>query len=137
MSGRGTWIGFLAMAFAVVGLSGLFATYAMQAPWKRAAVEIAALDGDGSVESRIAAALGHDAASQMAVPGVAPEAALRAARASVLRRAEEDAAVSSTRTRWIIVIVTVTAAAFGAAVLGAAQGAAKGSAERRQAGTQA
>ena len=124
MSGRATWIGFLAVAFAVVGLSGLFATYAMSAPWRRAALEITALDGAGPVEARIEAALGSEAARRrLAPPGTSPDAALQAARAAVLHRAEEDATSAETRTRWLIVIVTVMGAAFGAAVLGAGQGA--------------
>jgi hypothetical protein len=118
MNGRGTWMAFLAMAFAVVGLSGLFATYAMSAPWRRAALEIASLDADGPVEARITAALGPDVAPRIAAPGTAPEAALHAARAAVLRRAEEDADSAETHTRWLIVIVTTMGAVFGAAVLG-------------------
>ncbi|HKM64527.1 MAG TPA: hypothetical protein VJY39_18740 [Acidisphaera sp.] len=122
MSGRGTWIAFLAMAFGIVGLSGLFATYALSVPWQRAALEITALDGDGSVTSRITAALGPEAAQQIAAAGVAPEAALRSARATVLKRAEEDATSATVRTRWMIVVVTAMGAVFGTAILGIGQG---------------
>jgi len=133
MSGRATWIGFLAMTFAVVGLSGLFATYAISAPWRRAALEITALDGGGPVEARIESALDPEAARRLAPSGISPDAALQAARAAVLHRAEEDATSAETRTRWLIAIVTVMGAAFGAAVLGAGRGPDAGRLPRAQA----
>src|SRR5271165_1792547 len=110
------------MAFGIVGLSGVFATYALAVPWKRAALEITALDADGPLPGRIAAALGPEAAQQIATPGIAPEAALRSARAAVLKRAEEDATSAEVRTRWMIVIVTAMGAVFGTAILGIGQG---------------
>ena len=39
-----TWIAFLAMAFVVVGLAGLFASYAVPLPLQRAIAREAALD---------------------------------------------------------------------------------------------
>jgi CHASE3 domain sensor protein len=121
MHGRLNWIGFLAMAFAVVGMAGLFASYALPIALDRAIAQTALLDGAGSPESRIVAALG-EAAAQPILHSAADDAAkLHAAAQAILRQAAAEQDATALRLRWLIVVVSLMGAAFGAAVLGAGQ----------------
>jgi len=126
----GTWIGFLAMTFMVVGLTGLFATFSAPLPLERALARDAALD------DALAAAQGPDAAAAIEAlrPRLAESAAallpvggdmaarIGAERAAMRERLLVEADVTATRLRWMICIVTLTGAAFGAAMLAASRG---------------
>lgn len=120
MREHGTWMGFLAMAFAVVGLAGLSAAFALPIPLDRAVARIAALDAAGPAEARIVAVLGEAAAAPI-VHGAGTDAdRLQAATRAILREAAADQHATAVRLRWLIVIATAMAAAFGVAILGAA-----------------
>lgn len=120
--------GFLACAFLVVGLTGVFATYAVPVPLERALQRDAAIDQAGQVLDApdaaarlqaMAPALGEQA-GLLAEAGT-PVAA-RVARAHEAARAElsREAEAIATRMRWLIVQLTVCAAGFGIAVLAVA-----------------
>lgn len=120
MRAHGTWMGFLAMAFAVVGLAGLSAAFALPIPLERAVARIAALDAAGPADARIVAVLGAAAAAPI-LRGAGTDADhLQAATRSILREAAADQHATAVRLRWLIVIATAMAAAFGVAILGAA-----------------
>jgi hypothetical protein len=124
---NGTLIAFLACAFAVVGLTGIFATYATPVPFERALARQAALD------QVLAAADGPDAATVLAqlqdrladsaaalVPGEDLADRVAAERRRILGRATSEAAATERQLRLLIVVVTLTAGAFGTALLGSA-----------------
>ena len=126
-----TWMAFLAMAFAVVGLTGLFATFGAPLPLERAMAR------DATLDEALAASRQPDA--QVAIEALRPrlaesadtilpvggdmEARIGQARAEMraLLQREEDA--TTARLRLMILIVTVMGAVFGAAVLNFARGA--------------
>jgi hypothetical protein len=124
-----TWAAFLAMTFVVVGLAGLFASYAAPLPLRRALARDAALD------AALLAAHGPDPAAALAAlrprlaesadailpPGLDVggdiDARITAERAAMRERLLLEADVVSERTRWLLGVVTVMAAAFGVAIL--------------------
>jgi hypothetical protein len=119
-------IGFLVMAFAIVGLTGIFATYAGPVPLERAMAREATLDralATGTAPDPKAALealrpeLGDSA--DTVIDGAGALAA-RVDRARLAMRAQfsAEAAALATRLRWIIGVGTATAALFGAAMLG-------------------
>jgi hypothetical protein len=123
-----TTMGFLAVAFAVVGLTGLFSTYAAPLPLERALARDAALD------AALQAARGPDPAAAIealrprlaesadALLPIAGDLADKIARerAAMHARLLAEADATETRLRWLICIVTAMAAAFGIALLGLA-----------------
>ncbi|HUA78525.1 MAG TPA: hypothetical protein VMA86_12725 [Acetobacteraceae bacterium] len=134
MAGRpsGGAAGFLAMAFVIVGLAGIFATYAAPVPLSRALVREAALDqvlaaaSAPDATARLAAlrpALGDSADAVLSGPGTLPEGTLleRVARERTRIRAhfEREAAALATRLRLLIGVATLAAAVFGVAMIGA------------------
>ncbi len=126
---RGGWTAFLAMAFVVVGLAGLFASYAAPLPLARAVEREAALDD--------ALAAAHGPNPEAAIEALRPrlagsadallpvggdmDARIAAERRAMRARLTEEARVTALRSRWIIGIVTLTGIAFGAAMLRAAR----------------
>lgn len=120
-----TWAAFLICAFLAVGLAGLFASYATPLPLDRALAREVALD------DALAASRGQDSAA--AIEALRPRLAESAdillpvggdmaariaqARAEMRARLAEEAAVVAERTRWLICVITVMAAAFGVAIL--------------------
>lgn len=84
-----TWVGFLAACFVVLGLAGVFATYAVPLPYERAL-------------ARLGAAAGTDAAS-------------------ALRDAMTEAQGIAVRIRFLLGILTVMCALFGAVIVRVAQ----------------
>jgi hypothetical protein len=120
-----TWSAFLAMAFVVVGLAGLFASYAVPLPLQRALARDAALD------AALAAARGPDpkaalealrdrlgdSADAVLAPGPDIAAKITAERAAMRGRLETEAGVVALRTRVILGVVTAMAAVFGVAIL--------------------
>jgi CHASE3 domain sensor protein len=120
MTSRLTWIGFLAMAFAIVGLAGLFASYALPVALDRAIVQTAQLeDGGDSPQARIIAALGEAGAKPILQAQDSDSAKLQAAARAILRQAAAEQDATALRLRWLIVVVSIMGALFGAAVLGA------------------
>jgi hypothetical protein len=119
MTSRLTWIGFLAMAFAIVGLAGLFASYALPVALDRAIAQTVALDGAGTAQARIVAALGEAGARPILQASDSDAAKLQAAARAILRQAAAEQDATALRLRWLIVVVSIMGALFGAAVLGA------------------
>ena len=127
MSGRhgGTWTAFLAMAFLVVGLIGLFASYAVKLPLERALQRDAALDevlatARGADPAAAIEALRPrlaDSADLLLAPGGDLDSRVAHARATMRVQLSAEAAEVATRTRWMICVITVMAALFGVAIL--------------------
>ena len=120
-----TWVAFLLCCFAVVGLVGLFASYAAPLPYQRAEARDAVLDqalaaGDSKAALEpLREALDDSAAA--VIDGAGPLAGrVAAARASMHVEMRVDAAAIASRLRLEIVVVTVVAALFGSAMLVAA-----------------
>lgn len=118
--------GFLAMAFVIVGLAGIFSTYAAPVPLNRALIQEAALDQalataaapDGTTRlEALRPALGNSAAAVLSGPGTLPERVARE-RARIRAHFEQQAATIGTRLRLLIGVVTLAAAVFGLAILG-------------------
>ncbi len=121
-SRNGAWMGFMAMTFAVVGLTGLFTSYAAPLPLERAMQREAAFDAvlapGLSAESRAALRdqLGEDASDVLDGAG-ALAVRVEAARLTARRRfATEEAAVTH-RLRLLVVVVTLAGGLFGIALL--------------------
>lgn len=121
----GTWTAFLICAFVVVGLMGLFASYGPSLPLARALARDAALDEvlaaahgpnpQAAIEA-LRDRLGDSAAALLpADSGL--EARIGAERAAMRTRLSAEAAEVAVRTRWMVCVITVMAAAFGAAIL--------------------
>ncbi|HWA81238.1 MAG TPA: hypothetical protein VG848_13140, partial [Acetobacteraceae bacterium] len=126
MAGRpsGSAAGFLAMAFVIVGLAGIFGTYAAPVPLGRALVREAALDqallaaSAPDEASRLAAlrpALGDSADAVLSGPGTLPERVARE-RARIRQEFERQAAKLATRLRLLIGVATLAAGLFGLAM---------------------
>ncbi|HTU56727.1 MAG TPA: hypothetical protein VMF62_22420 [Acetobacteraceae bacterium] len=118
--------GFLAMAFVVVGLAGIFATYAAPVPFGRALAREAVLDQvlaasvAPDAQARLAAlrpALGESAGAVLSGPGTLAERVARE-RERMRARSEQEAADLGARLRLLIGVVTFAAALFGLAMLG-------------------
>ena len=120
-----TWAAFLAMAFVVVGLAGLFASYAVPLPLERALARAAALDAalaasHGPDSAAALAALRDelgDSADAVLAPGGDLVARIGAERAAMRARLRAEADAVARRTRWLLGIVTLMGAAFGVAIL--------------------
>jgi hypothetical protein len=120
----GTLAAFLAMAFFIVGLTGLFASYAAPLPLERAQAREAALD------EAAAAARGADPAAALATlqarlgesaaalaPGPDLPARITAERRAMRARFATESEVTLSRLRWLISVVTGMGAMFGIAML--------------------
>ncbi|MBV9537578.1 MAG: hypothetical protein JOY70_01450 [Acidisphaera sp.] len=117
-------IAFLSMAFLAVGLAGVLATYAAPLPLARALAREDALDEatlaagrrDAAALEALRPRLG-DSAEAILPPS--PDFAARVAqeRAAVRARFAAEADASADRLRFLVAVVTVMAAAFGAVVL--------------------
>jgi hypothetical protein len=121
-------IGFMAMAFAVVGMVGVFATYAAPLPLERALAREAALDAaleaahGPNAEAALAALrpkLGDGAA---VLAGDPAGLAARIARERPAMRAHfiAEAAEAGFNIRLIVVVITVMGAVFGSVLLSGA-----------------
>ena len=123
----GTWTAFLAMTFVVVGMTGLFATYATPIPLERALARDAALDealaSDGQPnQAAILEALRDrlDSSAAAVINGTGPLAArVGAARTAMHAELQREADAIGSRLRFMIIVVTVLGAVFGAVILGA------------------
>ncbi len=116
----GDWIGFLLAAIVVVGLAGLFATYAAPLPYQRAlAIErvmakLPALPATAWPQYR--EALGDSAPAIL--DGSGPMAARVAAERPVMEaRFAREAAAEAWRLRLTLVVVTALACGFGVVLM--------------------
>jgi hypothetical protein len=128
-TGRGgvgaTWMAFLVMAFVVVGLTGLFASYAVPLPLERALAREATLDealaaARGADPQTAVAALRDrldDSAAALLPAGGDMAARVAAERTAMRARFRAEAAAIATRVRWLVCVITVMASVFGVAVL--------------------
>jgi hypothetical protein len=118
-------IGFLVMAFAIVGLTGMFATFGAPLPLERAMAREAALDDAAAAARRPDAAAALDALrprlaeSADAILPLSPDIDAKIAHERVAMRARfaADADGTTTRLRWLISVITIMGAAFGAAIM--------------------
>lgn len=123
---RGTLLGFLMMCFVITGLVGLFASYAVPIPLARAVAREktldeaeAALSGpnpQAAIEA-LKARLDDSAPALIPLPPD-PKAAIANERKAIRERFLTESEETSTRIRWLIVIVTVMSAVFGTAITG-------------------
>jgi hypothetical protein len=127
----GSLIAFLTMAFVVVGLAGILATYAAPLPLARALHEEAMIDdalaaGHAADIDAMAAALGKNDEARFGGAPTANRAGDLPARAAALRAAlrqtmTAEAEAAAWRLRFLIIVATIAAALFGAALMGAAR----------------
>ena len=116
--GSGAWTGFLVMAFIILGLCGLFATYAVQLPYQREAYAEAKLDaatGAPDAQARLDElrdALGDDGAGAFTSGGDMPHR-IDAARHVLRRHFQDQGNDIALRLRIVIVVFTGGATLFG------------------------
>ncbi len=129
MAGRvdSGWVGFLAAAFLVVGLTGIFASYAVPLPLQRALSREAALDdalvaGHSANPAQALAALqprlDDSAAAILSGPGDI-DTRVEHERVAMRQRFLAEADATADRIRLLIIVVTLAAGLFGAILLGA------------------
>ena len=113
------------MAFAAVGLMGLFASFAAPLPLERLLAREQALDqaqlaARSPDPERALAALRDrldDSARALLPPGGDMDARIAAERGAMRVRLQAEAGAVAQRLHWMIAIVTIMGAAFGAAIL--------------------
>jgi hypothetical protein len=118
-------IAFLSFAFLAVGLTGLLATYATPIPLARALARETALDAaaDAARAPDPAAALDAlrprlgESADAILPPTADVAARIARERTAVRTRFLAEADATADRLRFLIIVVTIMAAAFGAFVL--------------------
>ncbi len=120
-----TWTGFLVVCFAIVGLVGVFGTFAATLPLHREIAREATLDealqavrgpNPASAIAALKDRLDDSAAALIPLPA-APEAAIAAERLAMRARFLAEADAIAARMHWMILIVTLMAAVFGAALM--------------------
>ena len=129
MSDRTTWTAFLLMCFAIVGLTGMFATYATSIPLERALIRTGTLDQvlaavrGPDADARLAAlrpALGEHADAVLSGPGDLWDR-VAAERAVVLDEQGREARSVAHRTRIMVIIVTLMASLVGSGIMALGQ----------------
>ena len=120
-------MGFMAMTFVVVGLTGLFASFAAPLPLQRAMARDAALDealaSGGKPEVLAALRERLDDSAAVVIDGTGPiDTRVTTARAAMRAELLHDADAVAERLRWMLVIVTVAGAIFGSVIVGASRG---------------
>jgi len=124
--GGGSLAGFLVIAFALVGLVGVLATYTVPLPLKRALAREAALDtvlqaaeGPNAAASLAALrpALGESAAAVLDSDEGSLASRVRSARANMQAAFLAEEAALLRRMRLLIALVTATCALFGVVIL--------------------
>lgn len=120
-----TWTAFLVMAFVIVGLTGLFISFAVPLPYERAMSRDEALDAarvaahgpdPGPALEALRDRLG-DSADAILPAGPDFDARIVRERAAMHARLRAEAHEVALRTRWLVCVITVMGAAFGAALL--------------------
>ena len=125
MRSTGPWIAFLATLFLLVGLCGLFASYAVQIPLERAIARSAMLDGvlaDADPAGRLARlepTLGS-LAGPLKAPGPLAERVARA-RGLVQEEQGRETASLNYRIRLMLVVITLVATGVGGGILALAR----------------
>jgi len=118
-------MGFLAMSYVIVGLIGGFATFAAPLTLERAMAREAALDaalatkGEPAALAALAARLGDSAPALRGADAAALPGKVAAERLAMRERFRAEAADAVFRLRIVIALITVSAAAFGLALVGA------------------
>jgi hypothetical protein len=114
-----TWMAFLVMTIVVVGLTGLFASYALEIPVERVALRDAALDLvlTGADPKSLADSLG-DSAPALTGDKAGLPARVAAERTRMHAEIAAEAAAVARRVRWLVVIVTVLGAVFACVIAG-------------------
>ncbi len=123
----GTWTAFLAMTFIVVGLTGLFATYATPIPLHRALARDTALDealasaGQPNQAALLEALRDRlDDSAALVINGAGPlPARVTAARAAMHAELERESDAIGDRLRFMIIVMTLLGAVFGGIIIGA------------------
>jgi len=119
----GAWYGFLTVGFLVIGLAGIFGTYASQVPYQRGELAEQVLDRAAATHNAAELAglkseLGDNAAI-MARQNVPLAERIAAARAATRVRAADEATGVAHGLRLDIGLITVGCALFGCFLLGA------------------
>lgn len=120
-------LGFLIMSFGVLGLTGLLAAHVAPLPLERALQREAVLDealaaartGPPAALEALRPRLG-DSARNILPAGPDFEAKVAAERAAMRARRIAEAEATATRLRWMVILVTLLAGGFGAAMMLAA-----------------
>jgi len=117
------WYGFLIVGFAVVGLAGVFGTYAAQIPYERSEVAEQVLDRAATARTPADLAamktdLGDNAVILEQTSEPLPDR-IAAARAATRARADGQAAAVAHGLRLDIILLTIGSALFGCFLLGA------------------
>ena len=128
-SGIAVWAAFLAVCFLVVGLVGLFASYAGQIPLERAVYrlrvldQVAAASGEPDAAARLAALRPQLADRADAVlDGAGPiQTRIDSERKTVLAEGVAESDAVSVRVRLMLAVVTLMSAAFGIGVMSMAR----------------
>jgi hypothetical protein len=124
-----SWSAFLVMLFAVVGLCGLFASYATSIPLERGVARSALLDEtlqasglpDGPARmERLRPRLGALGDAVLDGPGTLPDR-IAAARAVVVDEQQREAGSLAYRTRLMLGVVTALAALLAVGILNLAR----------------
>ena len=124
--GRGNWMVFAAIAVGVVGLTGVFATYAAPLPLQRALARETALDAALAAASSpdpkaalaaLAQRLGDSAGALAGTPDDLRQR-VAAERLAMRARFATEAAGLAAQLRLLIILITITAGVFVAAVIG-------------------
>lgn len=123
----GTLAGFLAMAFAVVGLTGILATYTTPLPLERAMAREATLDAvlavaqkpdSGPALQALRPRLGDSADAVLNGPAATLPGRVSHERVAMRAHFMAEAQAEAKRMRWIVCIATLAAALFGAGMMG-------------------
>ncbi len=125
-----SWFVFLAIAFAVVGLTGMFGTFAAPVALQRAVLRDEVLEEaraalakpDAAARIEAMRARLDDSAEALLPFGGDMEARIAAERTAMHARLRLDGDATTRRLRWLIGAVTIMAGIFGMMVLGAAGG---------------
>jgi hypothetical protein len=125
-NGRGNWMVFAAIAVGIVGLTGVFATYATPLPLERAMAREAALDAalaaakspdPHAAMATLAPRLGDSAAALAGSPeGLADRVAKE--RLEMRARFSGEAGALAAQLRLLIIVITIMAGVFIAAIVG-------------------
>lgn len=120
-----TWMAFLAMTFAVVGLVGFMGVFATPLPLERAIARETTLDqarsaAHGPDAAKALEALRprlDDSAAAILTQGGDIDAKIQAERMAMRARFQAEADAVAVRMRWMIGMVTLMGAVFGAALM--------------------
>ena len=119
---------FLAMSYVIVGLVGIFASFAAPLPLERALAREAALDaalatgGDGATLAALAPRLGDSAPALRGADAASLAGLVQAERQAARARFLAEAHGTAFRIRLVIALITLSAAGFGLALAGAGRG---------------